>query len=47
MYFLGLGKFYQVASEDCMFAFLLPEIVIEVAYLTAEAFLLSEVVSDK
>ena len=30
-----------------MFAFLLPEIVIEVAYLTAGAFLLSENVSSR
>ena len=30
-----------------MFAFLLPEIVIEVAYMTVEAFLLSGVVSSK
>ena len=30
-----------------MFAFLLPEITIEVAYLTAEAFLLSGIASSK
>ena len=30
-----------------MFAFLLPEIVIEVAYMTVEAFLLSGIVSSK
>ena len=30
-----------------MFAFLLPEIVIEVAYMTVEVFLLSEIVSSK
>ena len=30
-----------------MFAFLLPEIVIEVAYMTVEAFLLSGIVSGK
>ena len=30
-----------------MFAFLLPEFVIEVAYMTAEAFLLSGIVSSK
>ena len=30
-----------------MFAFSRPEIVIEVAYLTAEAFLLSGIVSSK
>ena len=29
---------FAIASEDYMFAFLLPEIVIEVAYMTAEAF---------
>ena len=29
-----------------MFAFLLPEIGIEVAYMTVEAFLLSEIVSS-
>ena len=30
-----------------MFAFLLPETVIEVAYMTVEAFLHSEIVSSK
>ena len=30
-----------------MFAFLLPKIVIKMAYLTAEAFLLSGIVSSK
>ena len=30
-----------------MFAFLLPEFVIEVAYMTVEAFLLSGIVSSK
>ena len=30
-----------------MFAFLLPEIMIEVAYMTVEAFLLSGIVSSK
>ena len=30
-----------------MFAFLLPEIVIEVAYMTDEAFLLSGILSSK
>ena len=30
-----------------MFAFLLPEIVIEVAHMTVEAFLLSGIVSSK
>ena len=30
-----------------MFAFLLPDVVIEVAYMTVEAFLLSKVVSGK
>ena len=30
-----------------MIAFLLPEIVIEVAYMTVEAFLLSEIVNSK
>ena len=43
-HFLVLGEFCQVASEGCIFAFLLPEIVIEVAYMTAEAFLLSGVI---
>ena len=43
-HFLVLGEFCQVASEGWIFAFLLPEIVIEVAYMTAEAFLLSGVV---
>ena len=37
-HFLVLGESCQVASEDYMFAFLLPEIVIEVAYMTVEAF---------
>ena len=46
-HFLVLGEFCQVASEGCIFAFLLPEIVIEVAYMTAEAFLLSGVVGSK
>ena len=45
--FSFLGNFCQVALEDYMFAFLLPEIVIEVAYMTAEAFLLSGKVSSK
>ena len=35
---LVLGEVCQVALEDYMFAFLLPEIVIEVAYMTAETF---------
>ena len=30
-----------------MFAFLLPKIVIELAYMTVEAFLLSKIVSSK
>ena len=30
-----------------MFAFLLPEVVIEVAYMTVEVFLLSGIVSSK
>ena len=38
-HFLVLGECCQVASEDYIFAFLLPDIVIKVAYLTAEAFL--------
>ena len=46
-HFLVLGKSCQVASEDYMFAFLLLKIVIEMAYLTTEAFLLSGVVSSK
>ena len=33
-----VGEFCQVASEGGIFAFLLPEIVIEVAYMTVEAF---------
>ena len=45
--FLVLGEFCQVASEDYMFALLLPEIVIEVAYMTPEAVLLSEIVNSK
>ena len=46
-YFLILGEFCLVASEDYMFAFLLPENVIEMAYMTAGAFLLSGNVSSK
>ena len=46
-HFLILGEFCQVASEDYMFAFLLPEIVIEVGYMMTEAFLLSGNVSSK
>ena len=45
-HFFVLEEFCQVTSEDYMFAVLLPGIVIEVAYLMAEAFLLS-VVSSK
>ena len=45
--FLVLGEFCHVASEDYMFALLLPEIVIEVAYMTAEAFFLLGIVSSK
>ena len=37
-HFLVLGEICQVASKDYIFAFLLPEIVIEVAYMTAKAF---------
>ena len=37
-HFLVLEEICQVASEDYIFAFLLQEIVIEVAYMTAEAF---------
>ena len=33
--------------EDYIFAFLLPEFMIEVAYLTSDAFLLSEIVGSK
>ena len=40
-------NFARVASEDYMFAILLPEIMIEVAYMTAEAFLFSGIVSSK
>ena len=46
-HFLVLGEFCQVDLEDYMFAFLLPEIVIEVACMRAEAFLLSGIVSSK
>ena len=35
------------ASEDYMFAFLLPDIVIEAAYMTTEACLLSGIISIK
>ena len=45
--FLRLGDFCWVASKDYTFAFSLPEIVIKVAHLTAEAFLLTGVVSSK
>ena len=45
--FFVLGEFCQVASEGLIFTFLLPEIVIEVAYMTLEAFLLSGIVSSK
>ena len=37
-HFLVLGEICQVAPEDSMFAFLPPEIVIEMAYMTVEAF---------
>ena len=37
-HFLVLGEIRQVASEDYMFEFLLPGIVIEVAYMTVQAF---------
>ena len=40
-------NFCQVALEDYDFAFLLLEIVIEAAYMTAEAFWLSGKVSSK
>ena len=43
-HFLVSGEFCQVASEGKIFAFLLPEIVIEMAYMTAGAFLLSGVI---
>ena len=46
-HFLVLGEFCQVASEDYMFEFLLPEIVMKMAYMMAEAFLLSAFVSSK
>ena len=39
-----LGEFCQVASESLIFAFVLPEIVIEMEYMTTEAFLLSGVI---
>ena len=45
--FLVLGELCQVASEDKMFAILLPEIVVEGAYMTVEAFLLPGIVSSK
>ena len=38
-HFLVLREFCQVASEDNMFAFLLPEIVIEVAYVLSTSVL--------
>ena len=46
-HFLVLGEFCQVASVGYMFAFLLLEVVIEVAYMTVEAFFLSGIVSGK
>ena len=46
-HFLVLGEFCQVASKDETFAFLLPEILIEVAYMTVEAFLLPGIVGNK
>ena len=46
-HFLVLGEFCQVTSEDYIFTFSLPDIVIEVAYLTAEAFLLTGTVGSK
>ena len=42
-----VGEFCQVASEGRIFAFLLPEIVIEVAYMTVEVCLPSGIVSSK
>ena len=44
-HFLVLEEFCQVVSEDVMFTFL-PEIVIEVAYMRVEAFLLSGIFSS-
>ena len=37
-HFHVLREICQIASEDHIFVFLLPEIVIKVAYMTAEAF---------
>ena len=44
VHLLVLGKFRKVAMEDNVFAFGLPELVVEMTYLTAEAFLFSGVV---
>ena len=44
VHFLVLGKFRKVAMEDNVFAFGLPELVVKMTYLTAEAFLFSGVV---
>ena len=44
VHFLVLGKFRKVPMEDNVFAFGLPELVIKMTYLTAEAFLFSGVV---
>ena len=46
-YLIFLGELCQVASEDKMFVFLPPEIVIEVVYMTIEAFLLSGIARCK
>ena len=46
-HFLVLGKFRKVAMEDNVFAFGLPELVVKMTYLTAEAFLFSGVVCSK
>ena len=44
---IRLGDFCWVASKDYTFTFSLPKIVIKVAHLTAEAFLLTGFVSSK
>ena len=44
VHFFVLGKFRKVAMEDNIFAFGLPELIVKMTYLTAEAFLFSGVV---
>ena len=44
VHLLVLGNFRKVAMEDNVFAFGLPELVVKMTYLTAEAFLFSGVV---